>query len=447
MNVVFIAVDDLNNDLGSFGHPVVKSPHIDRLASRGVRFTRAYCQYPICNHSRTSVMTGLRPDTIGLTDNSMLNTVHFRSNMPDVVTLPQLFRQHGYVAARVGKIYHYGVPREIGTESALDDKESWDLALYPRGVDKDEEELLKNCTPRRKTGTALAWHASDADPLEHTDGKVATEAIRLMEEYKERPFFLAVGFYRPHVPAIAPRKYFELYPAGQVRLPVEPPEHLAGIPKAAFDPQFDRLRFDPDEQADCLADFKRAYYATVSFVDEQIGRVVDAVERLGLAERTVIVLWSDHGWLLGEHRQWEKRSLFEPSARTPLVISAPGRKGNGRAASRVVEFIDIYPTVADLCGLPPPDRLEGKSLTPLLDTPDTAWNRPAYTQVSRRGIEGRSVCDERWRYTEWNGGEKGIELYDHHRDPNEYRNLAGDPSHREVAARMRQILRRPLHGR
>jgi uncharacterized sulfatase len=197
MNVLFIAVDDLRNDLGCYGHPLVKSPHMDRLAARGVRFDRAYCQYPICNASRASVMTGLRPDLTGVDDNQKNNTMHFRIKVPEVVTLPQLFIQHGYFSARVGKIYHYGVPREIGTVSAMDDKPSWNVALYPRGIEKDEEHLLKNCTPGvRSTGIALAWHASDADPLEHTDGKVATEAIRLMEENKDRPFFLAVGIAR-----------------------------------------------------------------------------------------------------------------------------------------------------------------------------------------------------------------------------------------------------------
>jgi uncharacterized sulfatase len=444
LNVLFIAVDDLRNDLGCYGHPLVKSPHMDRLAARGVRFDRAYCQYPICNASRASVMTGLRPDSTGVDDNRKNNVLHFRTIVPDVVTLPQLFMQHGYFSARVGKIYHYGVPREIGTVSAMDDEASWNLALYPRGVEKDEEHLLKNCTPRvRSTGIALAWHASDTDPLEHTDGKVATEAIRLMEENKDRPFFLAVGFYRPHVPAIAPRRYFDLYRGDQVRLPIEPPEHFERIPKAALDPQFDRSRFVPDPQADCLADFRLAYYATVSFVDEQIGRVVDALDRLGLAERTVIVLWGDHGWMLGEHRQWEKRSLFEESAKAPLFIYAPGMKGNGSASRRVVEFVDMYPTIAELCGLPLPAGLEGKSLTPLLANPETAWNRPAYTQVARKDVEGRSVRTGRWRYTEWNGGKDGSELYDHDSDPNEYNNLAGDSKHQRVVAQMQQLVRRP----
>ncbi len=435
LNVLFISVDDLNNALGCYGHPLVKSPNIDRLARRGVRFDRAYCQFPLCNPSRASIMTGRRPDTTGVQDNS----VFFRKNLPDVVTLPQAFMNQGYFTARVGKIFHYGVPNQIGT-SGMDDPPSWNEFVNPQGKDFDQGSRVHNPTGERNIGGALTWAVADSPGEDQTDYKVASEAIRLMERHKDRPFFLAVGFYRPHVPCIAPQDYFGRYPLDEIALPKEPADRLAKIPFAALTSQ--RPNYGLDD-APCR-EMIRAYYASVTFVDSQVGRVLDALERLKLADNTVVVLFGDHGWLLGEHGQWQKMSLFEESARVPLVIYAPKMKGNGKACGRTVELVDLYPTLAEICGAPAQPGLEGKCLKPLLENPRAVWNKPAITQVTRRdgsrSFLGRTVRTERWRYTEWDGGAKGVELYDHDRDPHESRNLGGDPSSANVVTELKNFI-------
>jgi uncharacterized sulfatase len=431
MNVLFIASDDLNNHLGCYGHPIVKTPNIDRLAARGVRFDRAYCQFPLCSPSRVSLLTGLRPDTTRVFD----LTTDFRKNLPDAVTLPQLFRNNGYFVARVGKIYHYGVPGQIGT-NGLDDPQSWDHVVNPRGRDKEEEHLLRNVTPKRGLGSSLSWLAASGTDEEQTDGIAATEAIRLMEQHRDEPFFLAVGFYRPHCPYVAPRRYFDLYPTNTVALPDDPPGDLADIPKAALWTVPPNWNLPQSERLEAI----QAYYAAVTFMDAQIGRLLDALDRLKLGDNTVIVFWSDHGYILGRHGQWKKMSLFEESARVPLMIAAPGAKAHGAACGRTVELLDIYPTLAHLAGLQAPEDVQGKSLRPLLNDPSHEWDRPAFTQVTRqqrgRRFMGRSIRTERWRYTEWAGGDEGVELYDHENDPNEYANLAGRPEHGE---RMREL--------
>jgi uncharacterized sulfatase len=434
LNVLFIAVDDLNNSLGCYGHPLVKSPNMDRLAGRGVRFDRAYCQYPLCNPSRSSLLSGLRPDSTHIYDNG----IPVRKKIPDIITLPQLFKNNGWFSARVGKIFHYGVPGDIGT-SGLDDPPSWNEFVNPRGRDKDEEADVINFTPFvHNLGASLAWMAANGNDAEQTDGKVAAEAIRLMRGHKEQPFFLAVGFYRPHVPDIATKKYFELYPTNQITLPVGPPEHFAGIPQLALTVKPLNYGLKDDQ----LRIFKRAYFASISFVDAQVGLVLDELDRLNLTDHTVVVLFGDHGWLLGEHGQWQKMSLFEESARVPFMIMAPGAKGNGHASPRTVELVDIYPTLADLCGLTAPANLEGRSLRSLLESPDAQWTAPAYTQVVHSKKMGRSVRTERWRYTEWNDGKDGAELYDHDNDLHEWHNLATDPNSSKTLDEMKNLLRR-----
>lgn len=435
-NILFIAVDDMNCDLGCYGHPQVKSPNIDRLAKMGVRFDKCYCQYPLCSPSRVSLMTGRRPDTTRILD---LKTDFRKETMPDVVTLPQVFMNAGYYAARVGKIYHYGNPGDIGT-SGLDDPKSWMKVVNPAGRDHTTiEKDIMNYTPKRGLGSAMAFLSDKVGKdEEHTDGKVATEGAKLLEEHKDKPFFLAVGFYKPHTPWVAPKKYFDLYPLESITLPEIAPDFQKQVPKTALEstkpwPHFGVTQHQARES-------KQAYYAAISFVDAQIGRLLDTMDRLKLWDNTVVVFWSDHGYHLGEHGLWMKRSLFEGSARVPMVIVAPGAKGNGQVCGRTVEFVDLYPTMADLAGLTPPAGYEGASIKDLLADPAAPHDRPAYTQVLHGGVHGHAVRTERYRYIEWGNAKQGTQLYDYQTDPQELKNLADDPRSSGVVEDMKRLV-------
>ena len=438
LNVLFIAVDDMNCDLGCYGDKQVKSPNIDRLAAQGVRFDRAYCQFPLCSPSRSSLMTGLRPDTTRVFDLSY----HFRQGLPDVVTLPQMFMKSGYYVARVGKMYHYGNPGDIGTNS-LDDKASWMERFNPAGRDHTSLEVdVINYTPTRKNlGSAMAFLADQkGTDQEHTDGKVADETIKLMEKHKDGPFFIGCGFYKPHCPWITPSKYFDLYSMDSISIPQVSEETRTGVPPEAFHSTQPWPNFGVT--TDQARESKRAYFAAISFVDAQIGRVLDAVDRLGLRENTIIVFWSDHGYHLGEHGLFFKQSCFEEAARVPVIIATPGTKNAGKTSTQLVELLDLYPTLAELTGATPPKDLEGRSLRPLLDDPQASWDHPAFTQVERPGnVPGHSVRTPQWRYTEWDMGEKGAELYDEASDPHELHNLANDPAHADTVKEMKSLLK------
>lgn len=429
-NVLFITVDDLNTHLGCYGNVTVRTPNIDRLAQRGVRFDRAYCQFPVCNPSRTSFLSGLRPDATGILDNKTPPRTHLK----DAVFLPQHFRQHGYFTARAGKIFHDG--KDNGP---WDDEACWDVS--EPGVGKPRLRVIAQQTVRRGANAnayyILRWEILDADDADTGDGVVARRTAQLMEKAVQdgKPFFLAAGLRKPHQDFVAPKRYFDLYDPQKIKIPAAPPEHVKAIPRAAlnFAPGSDPI---PEDQARQVA---AAYYACVSFMDAQVGVLLDMLDRLKLWDKTVVVFLGDNGFHLGEHGGlFGKGTLFDGSVRIPLVIAAPGKRA-GAASARPVELLDLYPTLTALCGLPVPKDLQGASLVPLLETPDREWSRPAFSQVRN----GRSVHTQRYRYTEWADGRGGIELYDLEQDPGEFQNLAGNAQHATTVAQMKRLLRPP----
>ena len=436
-NVLFIVADDLCTHVGAYGDKVVQTPHFDALAARGVRFDRAYAQYPVCNPSRISFLSGLRPDTTRIYGND----VALRTNLPDAVTLPQRFRENGYFTASISKIFHVSQwdprrPEDKPGTWKLDDARSWDFRINTkpseRGTKGDRLHLAGAPAPNDQLNYRLIAEGDDDD---QDDGQAVRDAIALLEAKRDQPFFIGVGFRRPHAAWIAPKRYFDLYPLASLRLP--DPGSREGVPLLALtnpEPNYGA----PEEMLKML----QAYYASTTFMDAQLGRLLAALERTGHASNTIIVMIGDHGWHLGEHGLWHKGTLFEESARAPLLIVAPGAKGNGRASPRIVEFVDLFPTLADLCAVPAPAGLAGMSLRPLLDNPTAPRDRPAFTQVLRAGNKmGRSVRTERWRYTEWDEGRAGSELYDHAADPGEHRNLAADPTLRGEVATLARLLR------
>jgi len=436
-NVLFIVADDLCTHVGTYGDKVVQTPHLDALAARGVRFDRAYVQYPVCNPSRNSFLTGLRPDTTRIYGNDTA----IRTTLPDAVTMPQRFRDSGYFTASIAKIFHVSQwdprhPEEKPGTWKLDDPGSWDFRINtkPTALGGKGDRLHLAGAPQANDQLNYRLIA-EGDDDDQEDGQAVRDAIELLEQKRDQPFFLAVGFRRPHAAWVAPKKYFDLYPLESLRLP--DPGTREGVPPLAFtnkEPNYGT----PQEMLKML----QGYYATTTFMDAQVGRLLAALSRLGFADNTIIVFLGDNGWHLGEHGIWHKGTIFEESARVPLIIHAPGVKGNGRATARVVELVDLFPTLAELCHVPAPTGLAGASLRPLLEDPAAPRNRPAYTQVLRAGDKmGRSVRTDRWRYTEWDEGRAGTELYDHAHDAGEMRNLGRDRSHAETIKELQRLLR------
>lgn len=457
-NVLFIIADDLNNLLGCYGEAQAKTPNIDKLAARGVRFERAYCTFPLCGPSRNSMLTGLYPNSTGILANGQI----FRQTIPQQVSLSQAFRQQGYLATRIGKLYHYNVPNSIGTDGH-DDPASWEVEMNPAGVDRMEEHpKIFSLTPGQFGGT-LSWYASPKSDEHHTDALEAADAEWVLErcaKQKQRPFFLAVGFFRPHTPYVSPQRYFDLHPAAEQRVVQGVKEDQEDIPAAglaSYKKEQDKLTDDLRRQA------LQAYRASISFMDAQVGRVVDALDRLGLAESTVIVFTSDHGYHTGEHGLWQKQSLFEESSRVPLLIVAPGVAKPGSTAATPVSHLDLYPTLTELAGVKAPSNLQGQSLVPILRDPATKGRGWALTQVVRGGgikrfgasaavgdggqrFFGYSLRTPRWRYTEWAEGAQGRELYDHDTDPKELKNLANDPAHAKTVEELSAQIRAAAKG-
>jgi len=437
-NVLFIVCDDLNTHIGCYGDPIVKTPNADRLAKRGVRFDHAYAQYPVCNPSRTSFLSGLHPETTGVTDQQKL----LKTTMPKVVYLPEHFRTNGYFIASIGKIEH-GSHHDI----------QWDVADEMKGANSDEDEAdapkknaagrpkkAKSETPRKKE-TSLPYlreRATEENDPENVDTAIAKRVVKLLEEKRDKPFFIGVGFHKPHVPHVAPKKFFDMYPPEKMLLAKVTPEEIKGIPPAALGAVGNK-NYQPNMPEKQKREIITAYLACVSYVDEQLGVVMDAVDRLKLADDTIIIFTGDHGWHFGEHDWWAKASLFEPSARVPLIVVVPGQ-GKNVSSPRVVELLDLYPTLSELCGLPKPPQGEGKSFAPLLKNPLLAWHKSAFTMERRPKATGRTVRTERYRYTEWDDGRQGAELYDYTTDTGETKNLAKDPKQKETLGEMKKLL-------
>ena len=425
-NVLLIVLDDLNTDLGCYGHGVVKSPNIDRLAARGVRFDRAYCQYALCAPSRWSFLSGLRVETTGIYDFQAL----LRSRIPDIVFLPQLFRQSGYFVAARGKVFH--------DERQSDSERSWDSYQDRMGDDAQEAAAVKLRYSFREEERPWGRTVLDGPEEKTRDGITARAIASLIEEKSKegKPFFLAAGFHKPHLPWTAPSKYFDLYPVDRISPPPDPP--LKDVPPIALMTEL-AGNPGPRSRAEAIA----AYYGCISFADAQVGVLLDALDRLNRWDDTIVVLLGDNGYHLGDHEGlWCKLTNFEQAARIPFVIAAPGHS-RGKSCARTVELLDLYPTLADLCSLEAPARIEGRSLRSLLVNGDAPWDRPAHTMVHHRGVVGRSIRNERWRYTEWEGGRQGVELYDHDRDPGECQNLARDSGVAQTLRSLKELLEKP----
>jgi len=469
-NILFIPVDDLRPDLGCYGSTSLLSPNIDRLAADGVTFTRAYCQQSVCNPSRASLLTGLRPDSIQVWD---LRT-SFRDVVPEVVTLPQYFKQNGYTTIGLGKTFHNNIPDTV----------SWTRKPHIEGYPFDPDAVYLNEENLQIQEAKIArmkangqnridqlghWYVkanaveiADAEDDDYFDGAQTSLAIEILNDLvnEKEPFFLSVGYYRPHLPFNAPKKYWDLY--DRASLPLAPNQFLPeGSPEFAIHGDQELRSYDdchdlpwPTEEPWNEArqrELLHGYHASVSYIDAQVGRLLDELDRLGIRENTIVVLWGDHGWKLGEHNGWCKQTNYEIDTRVPMIFSGKGVGARDRKSSALTEFVDIYPTLCDMAGLPVPEHLQGSSLVPLLSNPDKAWKKAAFSQflLGRFGPPetrqeermGYTMRTDRYRYVEWYAWDKELkargdlldrELFDHASDPDENLNLAQDSSYTQT---------------
>lgn len=415
LNVLFIAVDDLRDTLGCYGRVAVKTPNIDRLAARGVRFERAYVQYPVCNPSRSSFLSGLRPDATGILDNRTM----LRARQPDVVTFPQLLKEHGWHAAAFGKIFHLGGGRDVAERARwMDLPKSWHTAQSFEATPTGRQKLAGRHLTTNQNVTWCHWGMMDGADEDQPDGQIARAVVGRIESLGDKPWIIAAGFMKPHDPFLAPKKYFDLYPEEALTLYRDPPGTTPAPPLAVgFGELGKEFRAFTDQER---REFLRAYYACTSFMDAQVGRVLATLDRLNLWDRTLVILLGDHGYHLGEREWWNKNTLFERSCRAPLIVAAPG--GGPGVAHGLAEFVDLYPTIADLCGVPIPTGLAGSSLRPVLRDAAAAGKPAAFTVVTRGPARGDSIRTDRWRFTAWSDGT--TELYDHATDGEETRNVA-----------------------
>jgi arylsulfatase A-like enzyme len=439
VNVLLIIVDDLKPDLGCYGNRAVVSPNIDALAKRGVVFERAYCQQAVCAPSRASFLTGLRPDSTKVFD---LKTP-VRTALPDVVTLPQRFKQAGYEAVALGKVYHHGQD---------DWPQGWTQAPWrpkhdaPGNNPSGNDEVSDEDGPRPKRGAPAV--ALDLPETEFGDGQTAERAVKKLDELKDggKPFFLAVGISKPHLPFVSPKKYWDLYDPATLALAdnPQPPQGVPGVAMHNFAElrQYVGIPKKGPVSEETARQLVWGYRAATSFADAQVGKVLGELDRLGLREKTVVVLLGDHGWHLGDHGLWTKHTNFESATHAPLIVSAPGMSAGAKSAA-LVELVDVYPTLCELTGIEATKGLEGTSLARLLREPARAWKTAAFSQFPHEGRMGHSVTDGRFRFTKWEGkGGKAAEyeLYDHEADPGENVNLAGEAGRRETVERMEGML-------
>lgn len=439
-NVLLILVDDLRPEINAYGTARAVTPHIDDLAAQGLLFERAYTQVAVCAPSRISLLSGLRPDTTGI---RRLRTP-LRSVMPEVTTLPQRFRESGYTTLSIGKVYHHqSDDRQWWSDEPVRPQSSWeglgdDGYLSPASIGVTDA----------NTGRGPAYEAAAVPDTAYRDGKIANLAIEQLRRLRDEPFFMAVGFFKPHLPFTAPQKYWDLYPPHEIELAPNPfpPE---GVNRFSLT-NFGELRgyaLVPDEGAipDSVArTLIRGYLAATSYIDAQVGRVLDELDRLGLRENTIVVFWGDHGWKLGEHGAWAKHSNFEIDTRVPLIMRAPGMRSVGERTDALVETVDIYPTLAELAGLGSPPHLQGTSFVPVLEDPDRAWKTAAFSEYSRGPTLGKSIRTDRYRYVEWQRVEDGEvvarEIYDHRVDSQENRNVAAESRYADAVDRLSRRL-------
>jgi len=452
MNVLFLISDDMRTDLHVYGHALARTPNLDQLASRGVMFERAYCQYPLCGPSRSSLLTGRRPVTSGLYS----NREWFGATYPDWVSLPKYFRQQGYAVVRTGKVFHGGI----------DDTDAWSeggeervynnpVNLSPPASLTEAEKAahIRRVAPKLTPGALInpqsdRWEAVVGEAANNLgDTRVADKAIDFIRRYGEsgESFFLACGFSKPHSPLVAPKQFFDLYDADEIPLPPDfasLPVVPVGFPAGSVRPVNADLFINRSASPEEARAMIKAYLACVSYVDWNVGRVIDELDQQGLRENTIVVFWSDHGYQLGEKGKWSKAgSLWEQGTRVPFIIHDPRISGHGKSCPRVVELLDIYPTLTDLCGLPEPEGLEGVSLRPLLENPLAEWDRPAFTVWNEHGIgiTGVVVRTEQWRYAEFFGTGEGRFLTDPAGDPHELRNLVTFPEYKEIVAKLHEL--------
>ena len=439
MNVLFVVVDDLRPQLGCYGQEQIVSPNIDNLARDGLLFERAYCQQAVCAPSRCSVLSGCRPDTTQIYDLS----TPLRKNMPDILTLPEHFKNNGYETVSVGKVYHHPKDDLQGwSEDPFRSKGDWKGRGYltDEAIEaiKKNEEYLRQRNDRR-TGLGPPFEAANVPDNAYHDGKDTDAAIEELKRLKDKPFFLGMGFHKPHLPFNSPKNYWDMYPPEKIKLADNPfePEGVTEYSLTSFGELRGYFGMPktgpvPDEQARQLI---HGYSACVSYMDAQLGRLLAELERLKLRDKTVIILWGDHGWKLGEHASWCKHTNFEIDARAPMIISVPGMKNADKRTYALTEFVDMYPTLCDLCGLPIPEHLEGLSFAPLLEKPDLPWKKAAFSQYPRGHVMGHTMRTERYRYTEWrerkSGEVKARELYDHQRDSQENVSVIHRPEYAE----------------